>query len=643
MQFDTRHTIPRFPEARDGDLQGIIASLPEHLFFRLIPSLDPATIVTQHSTQSYPAGSTIFSFGDEPDGAYLVLKGRIDVTAESPVAGKPPLLIARYEDGSFLGAYGALDGGRRDTTATATTETILTFIPSLALKSIVLDQARRSELRDFIGSIIRKVVDGNECFSHQAAEATMWVALAALNHNIKNPLCAITAAPERLEELNPSLQSSGLTRDVASLGRRLSSLIDEVMNASLDLPLPDNSPLTPSAEHPTHSPIAPDARLLSALGHNKFFDIFPRENPSDFFKNATVITFSPGQLIYRQGEPLDSFYFHLEGGGIEVTREAINIHKEIRIATRWPGDFLGHYAIFNGSCRSASARATTEATMLRVPATYLDQALDRADSRSLIELMKGIINAMRRDNRLYAHYNRLEEVCQRALIFARQALPIIHSINEKLDLIGESPGLRDPNGLILRMRDSTTRLDSLISDLDVCAAREASLVYSEVNVSDLLETTRRRFGTDFDRLGLKLELRSINTQIFVDKQKIQSVVEKLVLNAQEAHNSGAGSVDVIATDLGDSVQLVIADTGSGLPPAIRKHLFEIFWTEGKVTSGQGLGLAFCKTVIDAHGGSIEIVDRPEGGTRVILTIPRHPPRGVNTEGGADARPSSRAL
>jgi len=68
--------------------------------------------------------------------------------------------------------------------------------------------------------------------------------------------------------------------------------------------------------------------------------------------------------------------------------------------------------------------------------------------------------------------------------------------------------------------------------------------------------------------------------------------------------------------------VIVADRGRGVPPADRQRIFERFWRGRGVTrQGAGLGLAIVAEIAKAHGGSIEVADRPGGGALFALRIP----------------------
>lgn len=89
---------------------------------------------------------------------------------------------------------------------------------------------------------------------------------------------------------------------------------------------------------------------------------------------------------------------------------------------------------------------------------------------------------------------------------------------------------------------------------------------------------------------------------------IRRVLENLVDNAIK-HTPSGGRIDVVALDAGSRSRVEVRDEGRGVPPEARERIFEKFVTTGASDAkfhSAGLGLAFCKLAIEAHGGSIGI-------------------------------------
>jgi len=80
---------------------------------------------------------------------------------------------------------------------------------------------------------------------------------------------------------------------------------------------------------------------------------------------------------------------------------------------------------------------------------------------------------------------------------------------------------------------------------------------------------------------------------------------------------------VRATATADAVAVEVDDDGPGIPEAERANVFKPFYRLSRTERpGVGLGLAIVKAVVDAHRGTIELRDRPEGGLCVRVTLPR---------------------
>lgn len=110
--------------------------------------------------------------------------------------------------------------------------------------------------------------------------------------------------------------------------------------------------------------------------------------------------------------------------------------------------------------------------------------------------------------------------------------------------------------------------------------------------------------------------------------EIQQVLMNLILNARDAMLPRGGILTIKAQDSVDAVKIEVADTGCGIEPADLNNIFELFFTtkpDKKSPSqnlGSGIGLAFCKKIIDAHQGHISVESKPAKGTTLEITLPK---------------------
>ena len=103
----------------------------------------------------------------------------------------------------------------------------------------------------------------------------------------------------------------------------------------------------------------------------------------------------------------------------------------------------------------------------------------------------------------------------------------------------------------------------------------------------------------------------------VDAEELRRAIGNLGRNAFEA---GAAKVTVSACRKNGSVELTIADNGPGLPPKAKQHLFRPFAGSGR-PGGSGLGLAIALEIVEAHRGSIHLVESGAEGTTFAICLP----------------------
>lgn len=106
----------------------------------------------------------------------------------------------------------------------------------------------------------------------------------------------------------------------------------------------------------------------------------------------------------------------------------------------------------------------------------------------------------------------------------------------------------------------------------------------------------------------------------LDRAQMRQVVSNLVTNAVQAIETagGAGKVEVEA-GVDEHAWIEVRDDGPGFPPEVLARVFEPLVTSR--TTGIGLGLALCARIVDNHGGSLDVRNRPTGGARVRAVLP----------------------
>jgi two-component system OmpR family sensor kinase len=109
-----------------------------------------------------------------------------------------------------------------------------------------------------------------------------------------------------------------------------------------------------------------------------------------------------------------------------------------------------------------------------------------------------------------------------------------------------------------------------------------------------------------------------------DPSALTVLVANLVDNAIR-HTPSGGSVDTRLECAGSRATLIVEDTGPGIPDNEISRVFDRFFRgHGAGAGGSGLGLAIVKRIADAHGASIELANRPEGGLRATARFAAAP-------------------
>ncbi len=119
-----------------------------------------------------------------------------------------------------------------------------------------------------------------------------------------------------------------------------------------------------------------------------------------------------------------------------------------------------------------------------------------------------------------------------------------------------------------------------------------------------------------------------------DSQQLNHLFMNLILNAAQAmEGKGRITVRTAFEKAAERVSIEIGDTGPGIPSDILPHIFEPFFTTKEVGQGTGLGLSIAYSIVQNHGGRIEVDSTPDRGTtfRVILPVGGPPTKGENGE------------
>lgn len=174
------------------------------------------------------------------------------------------------------------------------------------------------------------------------------------------------------------------------------------------------------------------------------------------------------------------------------------------------------------------------------------------------------------------------------------------------------------------------RLNAMASeflDLARLESGRVQLLKSNFPIKPLLEECQTSMGTraEEDHITIEVEVPGDMPDVQGDRDKLKQVMLNLISNAIKFNRPG-GRVHITACEEKDTWQVSVTDSGHGIPEGALPNLFQKFYRvkgmETKV-AGTGLGLAICKTIVQGHGGRIEVKSRVGVGSTFVVIIPKN--------------------
>jgi signal transduction histidine kinase len=173
--------------------------------------------------------------------------------------------------------------------------------------------------------------------------------------------------------------------------------------------------------------------------------------------------------------------------------------------------------------------------------------------------------------------------------------------------------------------EEIVRLTNLVKDLDTLSGIEGeaprplteNLHKTDFDLAKLLQAAAEQFSQAAREKGIALNLNLVESPLRADYDRLKQVFINLLSNAVKYTDSGSVSVSIEKG--ANAWDVVIADTGIGIPESDIPHIFERFYrtdkSRSRSTGGAGIGLTIAAAIVAAHGGKISVKSRNgEGGT-----------------------------
>ncbi|MCB9652848.1 MAG: PAS domain-containing protein [Deltaproteobacteria bacterium] len=195
----------------------------------------------------------------------------------------------------------------------------------------------------------------------------------------------------------------------------------------------------------------------------------------------------------------------------------------------------------------------------------------------------------------------------------RNPLAGLLAILQAFEADAEEAGLSEPfetmKGEILRLVDLMQGLFSYVR----WTTPNRRLTNMEEIYQRVLSVLRPSLG----QTNVELRVQNL-APMWLDPNQIHQLLANLLANANDAVNASGNILVEMALSAGQ-FELNVEDNGCGVPDAQKERIFDAFYSTKH--HGVGLGLAVCRRVVDAHGGTIRVIDGTMGGTRIEARLP----------------------
>jgi len=363
-------------------------------------------------------------------------------------------------------------------------------------------------------------------------------------------------------------------------------------------------------------------------------------------------TYELGEYVFKEGDPGDEL-FYISGGQVAIIKDAFG-PSPLVLNFRGKGDMIGEIALLTNEPRTASVLAIEKTTMHVLSREAFWRKFDE-DTAFRQTVMQTLISrllaadesrlqtaAAERDlfNRLSSIANENERLAEIIQLRQETMRFIVHDLRNPLNLVMMALSLieddtekcpldADARRFLALASGGVRRMFALVEsllDVERLDSGDATLNLEPLDMVELLdllvEQHRPLAWASEVNLTVEHETRDVPL-ISGDRIRLERVLINLLDNAVK-YSRGEKGVIVQTAVYDGQLRVAVEDSGPGIPPEQRARVFDRFvQLDGRSEDrrGFGLGLAFCRSAITAHGGQIWVEDGHEGGVRFVFSLP----------------------
>lgn len=361
---------------------------------------------------------------------------------------------------------------------------------------------------------------------------------------------------------------------------------------------------------------------MHAHSHPFFEDVEPR-HVELILSQSRMEAYAKDCVIFDEGAPSDALYLVIEG--------KVAFQKQIR-GKEWltvnesvAGSYFGEIGVLSGEPRALRALAKSNVKIVRISGSALVDFL-KSISGPMEKLLQSVIQHLRHTTDHYID-DRLQQ--EKMAMVGSMMNTIIHDFKNPFCLISLSAQMlrqkhpdTDTERYCLGIEKQVDRMVAMATELGEFSRGEQNLVKTALQLDELFEEFKNLNFPYFEYRNIDITIEIPPIEIQASKAKLFRVFQNLIGNAIEALSDKEGFIRIRAKLFKRNkwVRISIEDNAGGIPESIRDRFFEPFVTFGK-REGTGLGTAIARSIVEAHGGSIDFETETGKGTCFIIELP----------------------
>src|SRR5262245_2851091 len=263
------------------------------------------------------------------------------------------------------------------------------------------------------------------------------------------------------------------------------------------------------------------------------------------------------------------------------------------------------------------------ATASRISEGNLSERISVANTDNELGHLAGVLNST--FARLEAAFAQQKQFTADASHELRTPLTVL--ISEAQTALARDRSAAEYRETVEACLDAAQQMRRLAESLLQLARFDAGQERMERNTIDLAETTRvcvERLRPLTDRRRIQVHCDLAPAETLGDADRLSQVITNFLTNAIQ-YNKDNGEIRVRTGVENGAAVLTVTDTGIGIAAEDLPRIFERFYradkSRARADGRSGLGLAICKAIVDAHGGTIEVTSRPGDGTTITVRFP----------------------